>query len=145
MTLGQFLFSFRGRVNRAKYWLFWLCSMIALWVVILFVYPLQGSMAYAAIVGAASVIVLYAAVAVAVKRLHDRDKSAWWMLVFYGVPAAATVISIILELDPAIPGLVSLVIGVWALVELGCLPGTAGPNKYGPDPLQEGEGWLRYH
>jgi uncharacterized membrane protein YhaH (DUF805 family) len=24
---------------------------------------------------------------------------------------------------------------VWILVELGCLPGTEGPNRYGPDPL----------
>ena len=29
----------------------------------------------------------------------------------------------------------SLVISIWALVELGCLRGTIGQNKYGPDPL----------
>jgi uncharacterized membrane protein YhaH (DUF805 family) len=31
--------------------------------------------------------------------------------------------------------LASLAISIWAFVELGCLRGTAGPNKYGPDPL----------
>jgi uncharacterized membrane protein YhaH (DUF805 family) len=25
---------------------------------------------------------------------------------------------------------------IWAFVELGCLKGTAGPNKYGDDPLE---------
>ena len=32
-------------------------------------------------------------------------------------------------------GLLSLVIGIWALVELGILKGTDGPNQHGPDPL----------
>ena len=31
--------------------------------------------------------------------------------------------------------LLSLAIGVWALVELGILRGTPGPNSHGPDPL----------
>jgi uncharacterized membrane protein YhaH (DUF805 family) len=26
-------------------------------------------------------------------------------------------------------------IAIWAFVELGCLRGTVGPNRYGPDPL----------
>jgi uncharacterized membrane protein YhaH (DUF805 family) len=32
-------------------------------------------------------------------------------------------------------GLVSLAIAIWALVELGFLRGTDGPNQHGPDPL----------
>jgi uncharacterized membrane protein YhaH (DUF805 family) len=32
--------------------------------------------------------------------------------------------------------LVSFAITVWAFVELGCLRGTVGPNRYGPDPLE---------
>jgi uncharacterized membrane protein YhaH (DUF805 family) len=32
--------------------------------------------------------------------------------------------------------LVCLSIGIWFFVELGFLRGTAGPNRYGPDPLQ---------
>src|SRR6266487_727368 len=30
---------------------------------------------------------------------------------------------------------IGLAISVWAFVELGCLRGTPGPNRYGPDPL----------
>ena len=32
-------------------------------------------------------------------------------------------------------GLASFVISIWALVEIGFLRGTVGPNAYGPDPL----------
>jgi uncharacterized membrane protein YhaH (DUF805 family) len=33
-------------------------------------------------------------------------------------------------------GLIAFAIGVWAFVELGCLRGTIGPNRYGSDPLE---------
>jgi uncharacterized membrane protein YhaH (DUF805 family) len=31
--------------------------------------------------------------------------------------------------------IISFGITVWAFIELGCLRGTRGPNRYGPDPL----------
>ena len=31
-------------------------------------------------------------------------------------------------------GLAGVVISLWALVELGFLPGTKGENRFGPDP-----------
>jgi uncharacterized membrane protein YhaH (DUF805 family) len=31
--------------------------------------------------------------------------------------------------------LLSFAIGIWALIELGILKGTTGPNQHGPDPL----------
>jgi uncharacterized membrane protein YhaH (DUF805 family)/TM2 domain-containing membrane protein YozV len=30
----------------------------------------------------------------------------------------------------------AMAISVWALIELGCLRGTVGPNRFGPDPLE---------
>jgi uncharacterized membrane protein YhaH (DUF805 family) len=30
-----------------------------------------------------------------------------------------------------------LALAVWGIVELGFLRGTAGPNQFGPDPLQQ--------
>jgi uncharacterized membrane protein YhaH (DUF805 family) len=74
-------------------------------------------------------------VATGVKRLHDRDKSGWWLLLFYlgpglldGIGRGAGSIGLIFSLA-------SFAISIWALVELGCLRGTDGPNTYGPDPL----------
>jgi uncharacterized membrane protein YhaH (DUF805 family) len=36
---------------------------------------------------------------------------------------------------PLILQLASLAVSIWALVELGFLRGTSGPNQHGPDPL----------
>jgi uncharacterized membrane protein YhaH (DUF805 family) len=55
---------------------------------------------------------------VAIRRLHDRDMSGWWLL---------------LMLVP--------VIGSLALLVLYVLPGTPGPNRFGPDPLGNDTGW----
>ena len=55
-----------------------------------------------------------------VRRLHDHGYSGWMIAVFY-----------VLGLIPC----VQLVSNLCSFVWLGCMPGTAGPNKYGPDPL----------
>ena len=55
-------------------------------------------------------LLLLAALAVAVRRMHDTDRSGWWMLL----------------------GFVPL-IGL-ALIVLLALEGTQGANQYGPDP-----------
>ena len=73
-----------------------------------------------------------------VKRLHDRDKSGWWILLFYLTPSVLGSIANTSEqpLVGFVFGVGSFVISIWALVELGFLRGTVGPNRYGPDPLQ---------
>lgn len=59
----------------------------------------------------------YCGLAVAAKRLHDRDRSAWWM---------ATL---------CIPFL-GIIFALWLMVETWFLRGTVGPNRFGPDPLR---------
>jgi len=49
-----------------------------------------------------------------VKRCHDRDKSGWWILL----------------------SVVPVIGWIWAIIELGCLKGADGPDRYGPDPLR---------
>ena len=82
---------------------------------------------------------LWIGLALGAKRLHDRNKSGWWLvLIFWVVPAILqgsrradrTSIGIILD-----PGR-ALRISIWGLVEFGFLRGTVGPNQYGPDPLE---------
>ncbi len=65
------------------------------------------------LVGLIFLLIIWPALAISVKRWHDRDKSGWWVLI----------------------GLVPLIGGLWALIETGFLPGTEGDNQYGPDPL----------
>jgi len=79
------------------------------------------------------------ALAIGVKRLHDRDRSGWWILLFYFGPtvlAAAQNSTADGSLASTVLGLGTFAIWVWALVELGFLRGTSGPNRFGPDPLK---------
>ena len=112
----NYLFTnFDGRISRQPFWI----GTIALWVV-----SIALSILASIIVGATStamtfiqivigLALLYPSLAVAVKRFHDRDKSGWWVLII----------------------LIPVIGFIWYLVELGCLPGTPGPNRFGPDPL----------
>ncbi len=70
-------------------------------------------------------IFLWSNFAVAVKRLHDRDKSAWWMLLWWAISAIGGIFTF---------GIASLAVGVWMLIELGVLEGTLGRNRYGESP-----------
>lgn len=122
----QWLFSsFEGRINRAKFWLgsfalwvLWMLVNVVLWTVFGMRYaegdilPAMGPVAWLVWVIIALALT-YATFAVWAKRWHDRDKSGWWSLIMF----------------------VPIVGAIWILVELGCLPGTEGPNRFGQDPL----------
>ena len=73
------------------------------------------------------------------ERLHDRDKSAWWLLVFYGLPALLGPVARMASFPGArlhyILALAGFALSIWGFFEIGCLPGTSGSNSYGPDPL----------
>lgn len=147
MSASEMLFSFRGRLNRAPYWIIGLCYVAVLLGlgIIGFLIGLdrglqEPTLAVVILLIAYVVIYvgfLYSAVAVAVKRLHDRNKSGWWILLFYFVPGILTSGGEASG-DVAIRAILSLIgaaISIWALIELGFLRGTRGPNYYGPDPL----------
>jgi uncharacterized membrane protein YhaH (DUF805 family) len=154
MSWTSFLFSFKGRFNRGKYWLFVL--LYAVTAITIFGLGagmmLQGA-ADGGLAGLAAggiffailiflfVIVAFASwLAVSVKRLHDRDKSGWWALPLLFGPGVLSVLAPFLNPSPfevsragMICTLLALVIAIWAFVELGILRGTIGENRYGPD------------
>jgi len=149
MSLTDYLFSPRGRVNRAKYWLYVLVS-IAIMIVLVAVmsvvwagrlYDPRGGAGFPVgaiiVVGIVYLALVIVGIFVGIKRLHDRDKSGWWLLVFYLLPTVLSFVSAILSRNGIgfLFALGSLAISIWALVELGCLRGTVGPNRYGQDPL----------
>lgn len=126
--MTNLLFSFQGRINRAKFWLI----AVGIFVVEMIVFAALGGSAamsddpqkaMASIGPVAGLVLLvvfvvafWISLAAGVKRFHDRNKSGWWMLIV---------------LVPGIGGL-------WYLIECGFLKGTTGPNTYGPDPLMAG-------
>jgi uncharacterized membrane protein YhaH (DUF805 family) len=150
MDWTTLLFSFKGRINRGKYWLAVLIYM-AVWTTFIALslvwlgglnfdnlLSLAGAGLMIWLIGFVLLVLgTWSGLAVGVKRLHDRDKSGWWILLFWLGP------SILGGWQTATPdlggglifSLAATAILIWAFVELGCLPGTPGPNQYGPDPL----------
>ena len=120
---------FQGRSRRMEFWMFFLFLFIVSFVLqILAGILAAGSMSVdpntGAVVGGAGMgligiiilvfqlAVLVPSIAVGVRRMHDQDKSGWFIL-----------------------------IPIYNLV-LYCMPGTPGPNRFGPDPLGGGGGDL---
>lgn len=132
-------FSFQGRLTRKPFWIglaapFGLALFGGLFIWII------GSMAASSppivaleIAFAISISVL--CLALGSKRLQDRDKSGWWIVPYFFVPQAIAGIAFALP-DSAGPVFMAIGIAVafCALLDLGCLEGTSGRNKYGLDP-----------
>jgi uncharacterized membrane protein YhaH (DUF805 family) len=143
---GNLLFGFNGRINRAKFWLAVLVYVIVDIIVALIKY---ANTPVGTVIGiVAGIAIFISGIAVALKRLHDRDRPGWWLLVFYFAPSILLGIGILIGIIAVVDGsfgsggiiailfyLAGIAVGIWALVELGCLRGTIGPNAYGPDPL----------
>jgi uncharacterized membrane protein YhaH (DUF805 family) len=127
------LFSFQGRINRAKYWIATITYISATIALVGLGFFFRFDTIFFIIAAIVFVALTVSGVAVGLKRLHDRDMSGWWLLVFYLLPAVLDGIG----RELAAPVILSLgaAISVWALVVLGFLRGTSGPNQYGPDPL----------
>ena len=114
MNILPLMFSFSGRIGRAQFWLGYgiqLAMLVFGYICLLYGEEYQNILALVA-----SLLVflpsMWVGLAIMAKRYHDRDKSAWWILIC----------------------LIPIVGGIWQLVELGCLRGTDGSNDYGPDP-----------
>jgi uncharacterized membrane protein YhaH (DUF805 family) len=158
ISWGNLLFGFSGRINRAKWWLAVLVTVIISVVVQLVVNISETIGGILALIG--FIATLWIGLAAGAKRLHDLNRTAAWLVVFYGVPIVLLIILIAYAgmsfgaalltggegIDPsALAGLggVALIIivlvmavGIWSLIWFGCLRGTVGPNQYGPDPLE---------
>ena len=134
-------FSFQGRTNRQRYWLtalaVFLMYLVGVLVAALFFdIPLVGGLMILAMVA----LTIWLGLALATRRLHDRNKSGWWLLPMY-VPVVLLVAAAQLaaQSNPEASigfSALSLPFSIWILVELGFLKGTTGPNRFGEDPLQ---------
>jgi uncharacterized membrane protein YhaH (DUF805 family) len=159
MNWGHLLFSFSGRINRAKWWLT-ILVMIIIYVVLIIGPQLasQGALvAVLALIGAVLYFWIY--LAAGAKRLHDLNRSGAWLVFFIGAPIVLTIVFFVMAwaaIGPAIMagqmpgeaellraggifaifGLIGLGFFIWWLVWFGCLRGTVGANQYGPDPLE---------
>ena len=145
MDFVNLFISFNGRISRAKFWIVVLCCAVFSLAVIGVTMAVSSSMDTMFRVGLVACIpIIYFAVVNGIKRLHDRNKSGWWICLF-GAPLVLSSIAGALGIGTGSDSGASVVIGtlqfilliisIWAFVELGCLRGSIGQNKYGSDPL----------
>lgn len=128
------LFTYEGRLNRIHYWLAVIIYIFAMILAAVLSFVLGMGMLFFIIVAIIYIPVVISGVMVGIKRLHDRDKSGWWLLVFYLLPAVLSWLGASMGAS-FIFSLASFAVSIWGLVELGFLRGTIGPNQYGPDPV----------
>ncbi|MFN3231727.1 MAG: DUF805 domain-containing protein [Alphaproteobacteria bacterium] len=101
---------FNGRARRSEFWYFVLFYFILYMVAVLL-----GGILGETIGGILTFLVPLALflpyLAAGVRRLHDTDRTGWWVLI----------------------GLIPIV-GLIVMIVFCVQPGTAGQNQYGPDP-----------
>jgi uncharacterized membrane protein YhaH (DUF805 family) len=111
MNFGQAITSgfsnyvnFSGRAMRSEYWWWLLFTVIGVFVTVFIDAMLGITLTYPLF----SLGVFLPSLAVAIRRLHDLDKSGWWILLCL------------------IPLVGSIILLVWF-----CTPGTGGSNRFG--------------
>ena len=118
MTFGQAISSgfqnyvnFLTRAPRSEFWfwtLFAIIASIAAGSIDRVLFPDIATSPIHALVGLA---LFLPGIAVSIRRLHDLDRTGWWLL------------------------LILTVFGIILLIVWDCMRGTPGPNRFGPDPL----------
>ncbi len=107
---------FGGRSRRMEYWYFVLFNLVV-YIVLSLIDTLLGTFNIVQGVGLLSGIyslaVLIPTLAVMVRRLHDIDRTGWWILINL-IPLIGTIVLLVFALTP----------------------GTPGSNQYGSDPKQ---------
>lgn len=142
---------FTGRAPRAEYWWYAL-AIIVVSIVIGIVESLLGLKGMIlGIYGPISLLfflgTLAPSLAVAARRLHDTNRSGWWLLIG-AVPYGLMILVRIMTAGAgplAMAGALGLVgivafIGAIVLLVFMVLPSQPGSNQYGPNPYGEGGG-----
>jgi uncharacterized membrane protein YhaH (DUF805 family) len=108
--------NFNGRARRSEYWYFVLFNMIFAIMAVILDNLLGLNFApipYGWLYLIYALALFLPGLSVAVRRLHDLNKSGWFMFIV----------------------LIPIIGSIWLLV-LFCTEGTSGPNSYGEDPKQ---------
>lgn len=144
MYWQMLLFSTSGRITRSQFWLAFLIYVLVAAVasvITLFIITSAASDLGALVLyiggGLISGLTFFSAMAVSVKRLHDRNKIGWWNIPMMVLPILLLGASngLVTPSTANILVIVAAVLGAWGVIELGLLRGTVGDNPYGPDPL----------
>lgn len=100
---------FDGRARRMEFWMFALFNFIIA-VILVIIEGVLGIFGLSALYGLA---VLLPCIGVSIRRLHDTDRSGWWLLIGF-VPAIGAIVLLVFYL----------------------LDGTPGDNRFGSNPKE---------
>lgn len=106
-VLGKYA-DFTGRARRSEYW-FWALALGIVYLVFVILASIADAFWVLGLL--VDLALLVPTLAVGARRLHDTDRSGWWLLI---------------GLVPFVGGIVLLVFFV--------MEGTPGDNQYGPNP-----------
>ncbi|HCD7551670.1 TPA: DUF805 domain-containing protein [Citrobacter farmeri] len=106
---------FGGRARRKEFWMFILVNIIFAFVlgVLDKMFGWQRAGGEGILTTIYAILVFLPSWAVQFRRLHDTDRTAWWLLL-----------------------LIIPVIGWLVIILFSCQDGTPGENRFGPDPKQ---------
>ena len=145
----QFVFSFHGRLNRLAFLLFYLaygaCSAAGILLYLSIGNPEPGKAPLALILALSpGMAAVFSAI---VRRLHDRNRSGWWLAAFF-LPAISVMglgnVLVDTHVFPMQPFFDDVLVPLfllasipftWGGIEILILPGTSGPNRFGPQLL----------
>jgi len=144
MDFVWLLFSFKGRLNRARYLIVEL-ALLALWFFALgFLISSPWALSWIA-----AIPMIWINMATTAKRLHDRNRSGWWAVavfvvnrlsylyygLFFGL-AFGVDNSTSWEMLLVMFAVALSLLQTWIVIELFFVIGTDGPNRFGPDPTR---------
>lgn len=105
---------FAGRASRSEFWYFYLFLVLVNFAFYICEALFGSTILIWLFLVAYLAFIVYAFIpwlAASVRRLHDINLNGWWLL------------------------LLLIPLGQFVVFIMDCLPGTAGPNRFGPNPL----------
>ena len=137
-TVTEHYVDFQGRCARREFW-YYVLAYVVCYIILAII---QGIIGTSLLTGLFSLALLLPGLGISVRRLHDIDRSGWWLLI--GVVPA--VVGGLLSVLAFMSGSVGFGFALMALIWLACLaafalliywyvqPGTTGSNQFGPAP-----------
>ena len=144
---------FSGRAPRAEFW-WYVLAVVVVAIILRIVESILGLShmifyAFGPLTLLFRLATIIPSLAVSVRRLHDTDRSGWWVLLPL-IPEVATMAMAITTAGAVaagggmgaavgggiLTGLLGLVtlVGAIVLIVFCAMPGQSGPNRFGPDP-----------
>ncbi|MCY4401036.1 MAG: phosphate ABC transporter permease subunit PstC [Candidatus Poribacteria bacterium] len=134
MKFIQILFSFNGRINRSGWWLLNL-PIFTIFAISAVTFDFPATKLLEQIHLLILLVLALAHITISAKRWQDKNRSALWLLLHI-VPLICSVSIIAVNLFSGLWVLIhfiTVINGLWTVIELGLVKGTEGSNQYGPD------------